>query len=64
VIARRFCPSCNRNVLGQSCPFTMAEYLGHGLLILVTCGLWLVVAVPWAVVRQRRYLCPDCGARC
>lgn len=56
--AQRFCPACRRNVLGMLDP---PDYAGHALLGFLTCGLWLVLAMPFFVLARPKYLCPQCG---
>lgn len=63
-----YCHSCQRNTLHQMANAetnkSMAQ--GHGCLTVMTCGLWLPIALIWAVwhgwqVGRQRYHCVQCG---
>lgn len=61
---QRYCPRCRRTVLAREAQFNA---LGHGFLCVLTCFLWLplaLIAVVWHGLTAGGYRCPRCGTRC
>jgi hypothetical protein len=62
--ARRWCAECDRYVLAE---LQEGGTLGHAALVVLTCGLWLVVFLPWVFLSAAsaawRYRGPRCGGR-
>jgi len=58
-----FCKTCQRPSLfvkAQTEPNGMV-ILTHVVLTLVTCGLWLLVGIPYWIFTRPRYRCQACG---
>lgn len=59
---QKWCRACRRNVLARR-PADRDRANLHAAITLLTCGLWLPIAVLAGSV-GRPYLCPACGAKC
>lgn len=62
----RHCKQCKRKTLHKTESFgsDIQMSMGHGCLIVLTCGLWLPIALLWAVASgMSRPRCQVCGRK-
>ncbi|WP_254512845.1 hypothetical protein [Anatilimnocola floriformis] len=63
-----FCPSCRRPTLHQKANAEQNKTFttGHAILSVFTCGLWIPIAIAWAIwhgmtLGTQKYHCTQCG---